>query len=98
MKTAALNGRRAGGLIVIALALMTCGCLATGGNRGQAWQFQRVVEEAARTTQRNRSSGPRSPAPQAKPTNPQQKTTDTTNDSDERHPSRWKRKLKAAYA
>ncbi|MEK6642488.1 MAG: hypothetical protein AABZ08_01150 [Planctomycetota bacterium] len=97
MKTAANNGRRAACLFVIALALTTCGCLMSGGNRNQAWQFQRVVEEAARSTQRARSTVPRPPNAQAKPTSAQPKTTDST-DSDERHPSRWKRKLKAAYA
>jgi hypothetical protein len=97
VKTAAINGRRAVCLFVIALALATCGCMMSGGNRNQAWQFQRVVEEAARSTQRARSTGPRPATPQAKPNSAQPKTTDST-DSDERHPSRWKRKLKAAYA
>ena len=37
-------------------------------------------------------------APEAEPTTPDAKPVDAEEDSDDRHPSRWRKKLRAKYA
>jgi hypothetical protein len=72
------------------------GCSSNSPRSFENWEFERAVEEMARSTRQARI---RQPAPlQVKPAAPDLKPTDSVEDSDERHPSRWKRKLKASYA
>ena len=88
------NGRIACGLLIVALTAAGCGM--SGQSRYESWQFERTVEEIARSTRHTSQSAP-PVTRQVKPAAAQSKTTDSR-DYDERHPSRWKRKLKAAYA
>ena len=95
-----MNGlmRMAGlaGLVWITLSTGACG--PAGNSQYQTWQFERAVEEMARSTRRAGAVSPPAPHETKSPAAGQPKTTESTRQYDERHPSRWKRKLKAAYA
>ena len=96
MNGVARISRLAGGLLWVALVVSGCGL--GGQSRYESWQFERAVEEMTRSSRRNTQQSSPPVTRQAKPPTQQPKTTESTKDDDERHPSRWKRKLKAAYA
>lgn len=80
----------------LGLAWALAGCSSSSPRSFENWEYERAVEELARSTRQTRI---REPAPlQVKPPAPGLKPTNSVEDSDDRHPSRWKRKLKASYA
>ena len=95
MKALARLGCLAGSLWIV---LAVGGCGPTSASHYQSWQFERAVEEVARTSRRTGNAGAPSTVRQNKSPTVSPKTTESTKQYDERHPSRWKRKLKAAYA
>jgi hypothetical protein len=83
-------------LSALGLAWAAAGC-SFGSPRGaDRWTFERAAKELARSTRKSRVRAPATP--QVKPAAPDVKPSDSVEDSDDRHPSRWKRKLKASYA
>ena len=84
------------GLLWVLSSVGACGPV--DSTHSQSWQFERAVEEMARSAHRTGTVSAPPAVNEARPPAAQPKTTESTKQYDERHPSRWKRKLKAAYA
>ncbi len=79
-----------------ALIWVLSGCAVGGRNNYEVLEFHKAVEELARSARPMHAREPQ-PTTRIKPAI-QPKPTDSAEDSDDRHPSRWNRKLKASYA